>query len=94
MDLAFFKDAGERALKTFAQSLLSVLAVQGVTITSVNWAVALSVAATATLISVLTSVVSYSAHGTASLVKHEPRHGRHEANEEHSSVPPEEDVDA
>jgi hypothetical protein len=67
-----------------------VLAVQGVTITSIHWGVALSVAFTATLISVLTSVVSYSAHGTASLVaKSEPVRGRHEANEENSSVPPE-----
>ena len=67
---AFWLDAGERALKTFAQAFLSVLAVSGVTVLNLNWTEALAIAGTATLGSVLTSIVSAKAGGTetASLV--------------------------
>jgi hypothetical protein len=67
--LVWLKDAGERAVKTFAQSVLAILTVGGVDVLHLNWAQTLSVAATATLISVLTSVVSVGVgnSGTASL---------------------------
>lgn len=67
---AFWLDAGERAIKTFAQAFLSVLAVSGVTVLNLNWTEALAIAGTATLGSVLTSIVSAKAGGaeTASLV--------------------------
>jgi hypothetical protein len=68
--LAFWKDAAERAVKTFAQSLLALLTV-GATITSIDWVSALEISATATVLSLLTSVVSLPIgnSGTASLVK-------------------------
>lgn len=67
----FWLDAGERALKTFAQVLLSVFAISGVTVLNADWTEALAVAATATLGSLLTSIVSskISSTDTASLVE-------------------------
>lgn len=65
----FLLDAAERALKTFVQSLLAVLTVQGVSsLLDVDWLQALSVAALATVISVLTSLLSVKLghNGTAS----------------------------
>ena len=53
----FVADAGERALKTFAQALVALF-VAGVTILSVDWVDALAVAGTAALVSVLTSIAS------------------------------------
>lgn len=58
----FWQDTAERAVKTFAQALLGVF-VAGVTILSVDWVDALAIAATATLVSVLTSVASAGATG-------------------------------
>lgn len=78
----FLIDTGERAVKTFAQSLLAALTVQGVTLVDIRWLTVLAVAGTATLISVLTSLVSYTATGTASLIADKP--GRHAAGEENS----------
>lgn len=67
--LVWLKDAGERAAKTFAQSLLATLSLGGADVLHLDWAQTLSVATTATLISVLTSVVSVGVgnSGTASL---------------------------
>ena len=55
--LAFWKATAERAVKTFAQALVAVLAgVYG--LTDVDWATSLSAAGLATLLSVLTSIAS------------------------------------
>lgn len=54
---AFVLAAAERAVKTFAQALVAVLAA-GVTILEIDWVQALAVAGTAALLSVLTSVAS------------------------------------
>ncbi len=55
----FWKAVTERAVKTFAQSLLAVIAVGQVGFGDVNWFTSLSVAGVATLASVLSSVASY-----------------------------------
>lgn len=63
----FVTDAAERAVKTFAQALLAVLAV-GTPLWDIPWTEALGIAATATVISVLSSVASagIGTKGTAS----------------------------
>lgn len=48
----------ERALKTMAQTLLALIGTESVGITTLDWPGLLSVAATATLLSVLTSIVN------------------------------------
>lgn len=53
---AFWQGAAERAIKTFAQALLGVLATGVVGILDVDWPGALSAAALATLVSLLTSI--------------------------------------
>lgn len=52
----FWVGAAERALKTVAQSIAAVLGVGAVGILSVDWVQTLSVAATAGLLSILTSI--------------------------------------
>lgn len=55
----FWKDAAERALKTFAQALLALFVVAPQTpILGFDWPSALGLAATAVVISFLTSIVS------------------------------------
>ena len=54
----FWKAAAERAIKTLAQTLIAILAVGQTTVLTVDWQQAAAVAATATLLSVLTSIVS------------------------------------
>jgi len=55
----FWKDAAERAVKTFAQTLVSLLTAAGLTtVLAVNWPLFLGTAALAALVSVLTSVAS------------------------------------
>lgn len=56
-DRAFWVATGERAVKTFAQSLIALFAA-GVTILSIDWRQAVAVAGTAALLSVLSSVAS------------------------------------
>lgn len=70
---SFLIMTAERAIKTFCQSLLAVLLV-GSTIATIAWGPTLVAAGTATLISVLTSVVSAGAgpRGTPSLVGEPP----------------------
>lgn len=54
--IAFWRGAAERALKTFAQSLVAVIGVDAVGLLDVDWLGALSAATLATVISVLTSI--------------------------------------
>ena len=67
---AFWLDAGERAAKSFAQTLLALLAGDGVNLLRVDWPTALGLAGTAALLSILTSVASVRVPpaGSASLV--------------------------
>jgi len=55
---AFWRGAGERAVKTFGQALLTFFALGQADVLSVDWRVALAGAGTAALLSVLTSVAS------------------------------------
>lgn len=55
---AFWKGAGERALKSFAQALLVFVGATGVGILDVDWGTALGVSAAFTLASVLTSILN------------------------------------
>lgn len=73
----FLKDAGERALKTVAQVLLSLWVVgDAFNVLEANWTEAFGIAAGAAVISVLTSVISAGAVkdtvGPASLVTADP----------------------
>lgn len=52
------KDIAERAIKTFAQSLVAVGLAGATDLLSVDWVNALSIAGLATLVSVLTSIAS------------------------------------
>ena len=55
----FWKDAAERSIKTFAQTLVALLVTAGATtIVAINWPVFLGTAATAALVSLLTSIGS------------------------------------
>ena len=56
-DKLFWIAAGERAVKTFAQSLVALF-VAGVTVLTIDWQQALAVSVTAAVVSVLTSVAS------------------------------------
>lgn len=65
----FIKDLAERAIKTLCQSLIAVGLAGATDLMSVDWLNALSVAGLATVISILTSVVSaIPGDDTASLV--------------------------
>ncbi|APT92684.1 holin [Corynebacterium phocae] len=65
----FWLDTLERAVKTFAQALIAVIAV-GTPIYEIDWLPGLGIAATATAVSVLTSIASAGAGApdSASLV--------------------------
>lgn len=58
-DKHFWLAAAERAIKTFAQALVALF-VAGVTVLTIDWQQALAVAVTAAVVSVLTSIASYS----------------------------------
>lgn len=56
-DGLYWKAVAERAIKTFAQSLVALF-IGGVTILTIDWQQALAVAGTAAVVSVLTSLAS------------------------------------
>ena len=56
--LTFWRDAVERAVKTFCQSLVAVLGAGSVGLLNVPWVTSLSTAGLAALLSLLTSVGS------------------------------------
>lgn len=68
--IAFWQDAAERAVKTFAQALVAVLSASGLGLLNAPWLTALSTAGMAALLSVLTSVASapLGRRGTASVL--------------------------
>lgn len=57
-DIRFWKATGERAIKTFAQTLIALIGTTAVTIVDLDWLQMLGVSLTATLLSVLTSIAS------------------------------------
>lgn len=77
--IAFWKAAGERAVKSFAQSLLAVLGVAGLSVLDVNWQTALGTAGLTALLSVLASIGSSKVGGPgpslgAETIGPEPEH--------------------
>lgn len=73
----FWASAGERAIKTFCQTLLGLLSAGSTAgLLDVNWGSSLKAAAVITVLSVLTSLasISFGASGSPSLVEH----GKHE----------------
>ena len=54
----FLKDTAERAVKTFAQSMVAVMTAGATGVLDVDWVNALSVSLLATIVSVLTSIGS------------------------------------
>jgi len=57
-DSRFWISSAERAIKTFAQALLALIGTDMVGITSLDWPQLLAASATATLLSVLSSIAS------------------------------------
>lgn len=80
MTRLFWKAAAERAIKTFAQSLVAALSI-GVGLLDAPWVAALSTAAMAAVMSILTSMASAGSGGGPSLTNAEvlPYFGKHEA---------------
>lgn len=57
---AFWEYAGERAIKTVAQTAIASLTVTGVTgVLDISWVVVASTTALAGIVSILTSVIAY-----------------------------------
>jgi hypothetical protein len=72
MTLRFLRELAERALKTFAQTLVALLTAGATTnIVSMPWTAALLIAAGAAVLSVLTSIASaqFGDEATPSLVR-------------------------
>lgn len=79
---AFVKDMAERAVKTFAQTALTIVGANAVDVLHVDWQTVAGLGGGAALVSVLTSLASYKFGdtGTASAVELDPP-GRHAAHE-------------
>ncbi|WP_271437740.1 holin [Micrococcus luteus] len=73
----FWRGAAERAIKTFAQALLGVLTGGASGLLDVDWVAALSVAALATVVSLLTSLAT--PDFTAGAPADDGYQGKHEA---------------
>jgi hypothetical protein len=58
MSKAFIRAAAERAIKTFAQTLVAVLGIGLTDVLAVDWKAALSASAAAALLSILSSIGS------------------------------------
>ena len=70
---AFWRGAGERAIKTFAQALVAVIGVGAVGLLDVDWIGAVSAALLATVTSLLTSIgnADFTAGQTPVIVEHD-----------------------
>ena len=76
--LAFLKSAGERAVKTFAQTVLALVTVGPlVGVTHLDWPSLGGLGATAAVISVLTSVTSLSSVGSSTATPAAPFDATH-----------------
>lgn len=64
----FWIDTAERAIKTFAQTLVALLGAGAVDILNVNWGDMTAVSLGAAVVSVLTSIASAGSGNSASLV--------------------------
>ena len=58
LNAAFWKAATERAVKTFAQTVVALIGAQQVNIIDLNWPSIAGIAATAAALSVFTSIAS------------------------------------
>lgn len=56
--VVFWRDAAERAVKTFLQAILAILLVSGTNILNADWQAGAVTGATAALVSLLTSLLS------------------------------------
>lgn len=57
-DSRFWISTAERAIKTFAQALVALIGTSAMSIIEIDWSQMLGVAATAAVVSVLTSIAS------------------------------------
>ena len=65
LNRSFWEAAGERAIKTAAQTFVALLGVHGAGLLTVNWLQILSVVGSATVLSIMTSLSSLTVIGTA-----------------------------
>ena len=81
MTSQFLKDAAERAIKTFAQTLLAYFGADALDVLQADWGNALSIALGAVVLSALTSLLSLKLghSGTASATDAVVPAGRHAA---------------
>jgi len=70
----FWRDAGERVVRTMAQALLALMGTDALGIVGLDWAQMLSVAAGAGIMSLLTAIVATGIgdKGTTQLLKETP----------------------
>ena len=58
MTKSFWKSAGIRALRTFCQSLVTLIGTDAINIICIDWLTILGIAATTALMSILTSIAT------------------------------------